>query len=178
MTAVASQSSAKRTFPRGLHPSGHKGLAADAAIEVLPTPAAVKIPLLQHAGAPCEPLTKPRQVVALGELIGQADAFITAPVHASIAGTTGMPCAVTLPNGRRVRAIPIKAGEEEQLTGEALLTDIFGGDWPTSSLEQHGPEEIVEAVKAAGLVGLGGAGFPTPTSSSCGTRPVRSTRCW
>ncbi|HDY65793.1 MAG TPA: electron transport complex subunit RsxC, partial [Phycisphaerae bacterium] len=50
----------KGTFARGVHPPGRKGLAADAAIEVFPTPAQVKIPLLQHTGAPCEPLTKPR----------------------------------------------------------------------------------------------------------------------
>jgi electron transport complex protein RnfC len=170
MTTVAPQSSAsfasvaknaKKTFSHGLHPPGRKGLAADAAIEALPTPAAVRIPLHQHAGAPCEPLTKPKQAVALGDLIGQVDAFITAPVHASIAGVAGLPCAVTLPNGRRVRAVPIQAGGEDQLAGDDLLADVFGGDWPTSGLEQHAPEEIVEAVKTAGLVGLGGAAFPT-----------------
>ncbi|HDY64858.1 MAG TPA: RnfABCDGE type electron transport complex subunit C, partial [Phycisphaerae bacterium] len=150
----------KGTFAKGLHPPGRKGLAADAAIEVFPTPAQVKIPLLQHLGAPCAPLTKPRQPVVLGEKIGQNDAFISAPIHASISGTTAVLSAVTLPNGRRVRAIPIKAGEE-QLSGKDLFRDVFGGDWPSSGLEQYAPEQIVSTVREAGLVGLGGAAFPT-----------------
>ncbi|HET6426811.1 MAG TPA: electron transport complex subunit RsxC [Phycisphaerae bacterium] len=148
------------SFARGVHPAGRKELAAEGGIEVVPTPAQVAVPLLQHTGAPCEPLVKPRQQVALGELIGKADAFVSAPVHASIAGTTQMPSVTTLPNGRHVRTIPIKAAEE-QLSAAELWQDTFGGDWPTDGLDNYPPEQIVEAVHAAGVVGLGGAAFPT-----------------
>ena len=154
MTTAMTGIAGKGTFAHGVHPPERKGLSADASIDVLPTPAEVKIPILQHVGAPCEILTKPRQDVAAGEMIGQSDAFISAPVHASIAGKTAMPSTVTLPNGRHVQAIPIKA-EGEQLAGEALYKDILGGEWPTSGLEQYAPDDIVAAVKDAGIVGQG-----------------------
>jgi len=160
MTTVTTGIAGKGTFAHGVHPPERKGLSADASIDVLPTPAEVKIPILQHVGAPCEILTKPRQDVAAGEMIGRSDAFISAPVHASISGKTAMPSTVTLPNGRHVQAIPIKA-EGEQLEGGALYKDILGGEWPTSGLEQYAPDDIVAAVKDAGIVGQGGAAFPT-----------------
>ncbi|MCD4825644.1 MAG: electron transport complex subunit RsxC [Phycisphaerae bacterium] len=150
----------KGTFDHGVHPPERKGLAADAKIEVLPTPAMVKISLLQHVGAPCEAATKPRQEVAMGEMIGQSEAFISAPVHASIAGLAQLPGAVTLPNGRHVKAVGIKA-DGQQLAGDALYADVLGGDWPVSGLEQYAPGDIVAAVKQAGVVGQGGAAFPT-----------------
>jgi electron transport complex protein RnfC len=158
---AASGPTGKGTFPGGVHPPERKGLAADAAIEVLPAPAQVKIPLLQNAGAICQPLTKPRQEVVLGEILGDADAFVSSPVHASISGTTQMPCAVTLPNGRHMQAIPIKAAETQPIAGDDLYRDFFGGDWPCSGLEQHAPEGIVQSVRDAGIVGQGGAAFPT-----------------
>ncbi len=162
MTTVqnGSPTRGKGTFARGIHPPERKGLAADAAIEVLPTPAEVKIPLLQHVGAPCQPTVTPKQDVTIGETVGTSEAFISAPVHSSINGKVAMPCSVTLPNGRRVPAVHIKA-DGEQLAGEDLYKDVFGGDWPTSGLEQHHSDQIVQAVKAAGIVGQGGAGFPT-----------------
>src|SRR5512135_3279224 len=88
------------SFARGVHPAEQKKLAEDAPIEVLPTPAQVAVPLLQHTGAPCEPLVKIKQEVVLGEKIGDASGFISAPVHASIAGAVQMTSVATLPNGR------------------------------------------------------------------------------
>lgn len=151
----------KGTFAHGVHPPQRKGLAADAAIEVLPTPAQVRIALLQHLGAPCEAVVKTRQELTVGELVGLADAFVSASVHASIDGAAAMPSAVTLPNGRHVPAVPIKAAEAQSLFGEALLKDIYGGQWPTSGLGQYEPAAITQAVKDAGIVGQGGAAFPT-----------------
>jgi electron transport complex protein RnfC len=153
-------SPSRGTFPRGVHPPERKGLAADAAIEVLPAPAQVLIPLLQHVGATCESKVKPKQDVALGEVIADSEAFISAPIHASINGVCGMQSVATLPNGRHVPAIPIKAGEE-QPSAEDIFKDVFGGEWPTCGLEQYAPEQIVDAAKTAGLVGQGGAAFPT-----------------
>ena len=152
------------TFAKGIHPPEHKGFASDAAIEVLPAPLLVHIPVLQHVGAPCEPTVKNKQAVAMGECVGESPAFISAPVHASISGTCKMPVSVTLPNGRHVKAIPIQAdttAEPGDPTGEALRKEILGGEWPITGLEQHAPEQIVQAVKEAGLVGMVGAGFPT-----------------
>jgi electron transport complex protein RnfC len=154
------QTSAAGTFARGVHPPQRKSLSADVIIEVLPPPSEVLIPLLQHLGAPCESLVKPKQEVALGDCIGQAQAFVSAPVHATVAGTVGPPAMTTLPNGRHVRAIPIKAAAE-QLSGQALWEDVFGGNWPKTGLDLYDPKQIIESIRAAGVVGMGGAAFPT-----------------
>lgn len=152
----------KRTFARGLHPDDKKSLSAGAALEVMPAPKAVLIPLVQHIGAPCAPTVKPKTAVAAGDVVGDVSAFVSAPVHASIDGTTGAPTATTLPTGQHVGAIPIAAGDEgQQLSGEALLADVYGGDWPTDGFKAYPPEHIVEQVRAGGIVGMGGAAFPT-----------------
>ncbi|MFW6065916.1 MAG: electron transport complex subunit RsxC [Planctomycetota bacterium] len=160
MKSASSELPGKGTFARGLHPPGRKSYAADAPIEVLPTPETVAIPLLQHLGKPAESVVKPRQEVALAELIAKASGFISASSHASVAGTTQAPSVATLPNARHVRTVPIKPGEQP-LAGEALKQDHFGGDWPKTRMEQHTPEKIRDAVADAGIVGLGGAAFPT-----------------
>ncbi|MFP4354359.1 MAG: electron transport complex subunit RsxC [Phycisphaerae bacterium] len=147
-------------FARGVHPPDNKQFAADAAIEVLPSPEAVSIPLLQHTGAPCRNLVKPKQELTWGEKIGDTDAFISAPVHASIAGTAGRETVTTLPNGRHVPTVPIDAGDERP-TAEEIRAEIFGGDWPTGKMDSFQPAQIADAARQAGLVGLGGAAFPT-----------------
>jgi len=147
-------------FARGVHPPGRKEMAAEAAIEDLPTPAQIAIPLLQHTGAACEPLVKLKDTVELGQKVGDSTGFISSPVHASVNGTVAMLSVTTLPNGRHVRTVPIKTGPE-QLAGEALRQEIFGGDWPTSGFDALAPEQIAAAAHEAGLVGLGGAAFPT-----------------
>ncbi len=151
----------KPTFPRGIHPPERKEIAADSPIEVLNTPREVRIPMLQHLGAPCTPIHKPRTEVTLGDKVGDADAFITAPVHASIKGVIGRGSVATLPNGRHVAVVPIKAADEQPLEGRALFEDIYGGEWETEGLEKFTPEEIANKAREAGLVGLGGAAFPT-----------------
>ncbi len=161
MTAIATFATRKSTFAGGVHPSEQKHLAAESAVEVLPAPEQVLIPLLQHIGAPCTLAVKPRTEVAPGDVVGQADGFVSAPVHASLAGATARTAMVTLPNGRHVPAVPIKAADSQPLEGDALWEDIFGGDWPTEGLDVYRPQQIADAARAAGLVGLGGAAFPT-----------------
>ena len=160
MTGSMLSSTGRGTFPRGVHPPEGKELSADAPIEVLPTPKRVTVPLLQHLGAPARLLVKPRQEVAWGQKIGEAGGFISAAVHASQAGKTGLGTSVTLPNGRHVPAVPIATGEAEQVEGDALRADVLGGDWPVE-VGGYEPRQIAEAVAEAGIVGLGGAAFPT-----------------
>jgi len=150
----------KGSFTRGVHPPQCKYLAADAPVAVMPTPAKVAVPLLQHTGAPCEPVVKARQEVAFGEVIGKATGFISAGLHAPVAGVVGRESVATLPNGRHVKTIPITAGED-QLAGQALWDDLYGGEWPTRGLDRYDGKDIVEAISEAGIVGLGGAAFPT-----------------
>ena len=149
------------SFARGLHPDDKKRLAAEVAVEVVAAPKSVLIALHQHTGAPCEAVVKPRSELALGDVVGNAQAFVSAPVHASVDGTAGAVTVTTLPNGRHVQAVPITAADTQSLTGEALWEDTYGGDWPTSGLDAHSPDQIVDVVRNAGLVGMGGAAFPT-----------------
>ncbi|MDZ7620414.1 MAG: electron transport complex subunit RsxC [Patescibacteria group bacterium] len=152
---------AQITFARGVHPPECKELAEYCAVEVLPTPSRVVIPLLQHLGAACLSTVKPRQEVELGDLVGEATAPVSAPVHASVRGRVGRAAMATLPNGRHVPAISIDAAGEQPLEGEALLQEIHGGDYPIDGLGHYMPQAIRQAARTAGLVGLGGAAFPT-----------------
>lgn len=149
------------TFPRGVHPPERKDLVEGSPIEVLPTPAEVRVPVLQHLGAPCEISVKLRAEVTLGDEIARATAYISAPVHASISGTVGRESVTTLPNGRHVAVVPIKAAAEQPLTGQALYQDVLGGEWRLDGFAEIEPQQIAHAARAAGLVGLGGAAFPT-----------------
>ncbi len=151
----------RRTFARGIYPPERKRLAEHCPIEVLPTPPVVIVPLLQHLGALCLATVKPRQEVELGDVVGETPAPVSAPVHASVRGRVGRTTMATLPNGRHVPAVPIEAAAEQPLAGEALLNDIYGGDYPLHGLSDYSPEAIRAAARAAGLVGLGGAAFPT-----------------
>lgn len=150
----------KGSFARGVHPPERKHFASDVPIEMIPPPAQVRIPLSQHIGAPCQAVVKNRQKITMGEVVGSAEAFVSAPVHTSVDGTVAKDAMVTLPNGRRVPAIPIKANDE-QLNGQALWDEIYGGDWPTTELDRYTPDQILQAIRNAGIVGLGGAAFPT-----------------
>jgi len=148
------------TFPRGVHPPERKDFSAGMPIEVMPSPGEVLIPLQQHIGAPCESIVKPRQEVAYGELIGKSEAFVSAKLHAPIAGIVQKMAVTTLPNGRHLSAIHIKANGE-QLEGKKLWQDVFGGDWPKDVDGKYDSAKVTRAINEAGIVGLGGAAFPT-----------------
>lgn len=150
----------RRSFAGGIHPLSSKQLARDQPIEVVPTPKQVRIPLLQHVGALCEPVVKSRDEVLVGDLVGTSEAPVSAFAHASISGKVAKESAATLPNGRRVPTVPIKAGDD-QLEGHELFDDIYGGEWPTLRLDLPTPDLILQAIRDAGLVGMGGAAFPT-----------------
>lgn len=147
------------TFPHGVHPREGKGFSADSPIEVLPTPDRVDLPLLQNIGAPSASVVKAKQSVAYGEMIAKSTAFVSVPIHSPIAGKVQKESVITMPNGRHVKAVPIKA-DGDQLEGEALYADMFGGEWPKTYLKDYDPEAIVNAIHDAGIVGLGGAAFP------------------
>ncbi|MBI9083635.1 MAG: electron transport complex subunit RsxC [Desulfobacterales bacterium] len=148
------------TFAHGVHPPEQKAFAADSPIEIMPPPKKVVLPLLQHIGGPCTPLVKARQSVVFGEMIGKGEAFISASLHAPVSGVVQKMETVTLANGRHLQAIAIKT-EGDQVSGQALWDQLFGGKWPQKSYQAMAPETITEAIHDAGIVGLGGAAFPT-----------------
>jgi electron transport complex protein RnfC len=148
------------TFPKGIHPPERKHFSADVPIEVVPTPKEVLIPLQQHIGAPSKPLVKPKQTVEYGDLIADnEDAPISAKIHSPIFGVVQKMAVTTLPNGRHVEAIRIKA-DGRQFTIEENYRELMGGRW-SKSVVGYDPDEVTRAVHDAGIVGLGGAAFPT-----------------
>jgi len=148
------------TFANGVHPPERKELASDAPIEIIPPPEKVILPLLQHIGGPCTPIVKPKQSVAFGEMIGKGEAFVSASLHAPLSGIVQKMEVTTLANGRHMQAIVIR-GEGEQLGGQALWDELFGGQWPQKSYQTMNPAKITATINDSGIVGLGGAAFPT-----------------
>lgn len=150
----------KGSFPHGIHPPEHKSFSQEAAIEVVPTPERVVLPLLQNIGAPCEPIVKSKQEVVFGEVIATGKGPVSAKLHSPINGVVEKIGVCTLANGRHLEAIYIKA-KGEQLEGQALYEDVLGGQWPKDCPAIYYQSTIANAVQEAGIVGLGGAAFPT-----------------
>ena len=141
-----------KTFKKGVHPEEYKHLSEKKSLERLPIPGEVFIPVHQHIGAPCRPLVEKGQEVKTGEIIGQSTGFVSSPVHASISGK--VKAVKNFPNPLGVNSLMIHIvgnGEDEW------------GDLPdeTQDWENLNNEEIIGRIQKAGIVGLGGAAFPT-----------------
>ncbi|KWT94615.1 electron transport complex subunit RsxC [Candidatus Magnetominusculus xianensis] len=135
----------------GIHPPEHKELACNAAIEVCKLPQRAVVPLSQHIGAPCKSLIEVGQRVLAGQLIGNPEGFISAPVHASIAGkVTGIE-AFPSPMGRMVPSIVIENDKSDEWTP-------LEGD---PNYMERSADVLKGRIKASGIVGMGGATFPT-----------------
>ena len=136
----------------GVHPTERKERTEHLALKSFPDPAEVVIPLSMHAGAPANPVVQVGDTVKVGQKIGEPAAFISAPVHSSVSGTV----TAIEERGHATRgtclSVVIKSDGKNTLD-EAVK--------PHKSLEELTPDEIVEIVKEAGIVGMGGAGFPT-----------------
>lgn len=144
-----------KTFPiGGIHPSDNKEWSKDKAIEVLGLPDEVKVTMIQHIGAPSTPIVQKGDKVLTGQLIGQATGFVSANIHAPISGT--VTAVDAYPNGQGQRRIMVVIKRE----GDEWMEDIDR----TPELKREcnlTSEEIITKVRNAGVVGLGGAQFPT-----------------
>ncbi len=148
-------------FARGIHPPTQKETTADRPIRFLPAPSKVILPLHQHAGAAADLVVKPRDKVQWGDVVAKPqNQRISAGVHATVSGVVKPLSAVTLPNGKHASAIPIDS-DGSSPGGEAIWQMVYGGEWPTQVPDDLSAEQIVESITAAGIVGLGGAAFPT-----------------
>lgn len=148
-----------KTFPRGgIHVPDRK-LTAQSPIQALPKPAKVVIPLGQHTGKPAKPKVAKGDLVAEGQMIGERDGVISAAVHASIAGKVKDIVEHPTAAFSRVPAVVIESCAE----AEALppVPPLVAKPW-----EELTAEEMVQAVADAGIVGLGGAAFPTAVKLS------------
>lgn len=144
----------KHMFPGGIHPAeGIHGKAENGLnpIRPLEAPARVIIPLQQHIGAPAKAVVSPGDRVRIGQVIGEAGGFVSAPVHASVSGTVHAVQDALLPNGTMTPAVIIDNDYQEE------WVELHPSDHPETMTAQ----ELQAVVRNAGIVGLGGATFPT-----------------
>ena len=148
-----------KTFQRGVHPSYNKEYTNSKSIETGPIPKDVVIPLQQHIGQPCKPLVAKKDIVEEGQVIGEADAFISAPVHATVSGKVKDVDIYPHPSGGNALSVVITC-DGERRDWEEGVTDL------SLDLDALSVEDIRDKVRAAGIVGLGGAAFPTSVKLS------------
>lgn len=162
------------SFKGGIHPDYHKQETAEKPLEVMAPPKEVVIPMLQHIRVACQPLVAKGDMVKMGQKIGESDAFLSAPVHASVSGQVVAVEPRPHQNGTRVMSIVIQ-NDFQDTPAERISTK--------DNLEDMSVEEIRRCVREAGLVGMGGAGFPVhikldiPKGKHCDTVIVNGAEC-
>ena len=148
-----------KTFPTGgIHPDKHK-ITTDSPIVFAGLPETVYIPVKQHIGAPAKILVKPGDYVKVGTLLVDADGIVSADVHSSVSG----------------EVLKVEAIEGEFGYVEDMITIRVEGDEFEPSIDRslnidreipYTPEQIVAKIREAGIVGMGGAGYPTPIKTT------------
>lgn len=141
-----------QTFGGGVHPAeigNGKNATRSAQIVNAAVPARVTIPMAQHAGAPAKVCVQVGQVVNMGQVIGEAQGYISAPVHASVSGKVVAVTNCVIANGKTVPAV--------------VIDNDFEDRWDESVKAYGEPaaQEIAQIAAKAGIVGMGGAAFPT-----------------
>ncbi|MCK4710335.1 MAG: electron transport complex subunit RsxC, partial [Gammaproteobacteria bacterium] len=140
------------TFRHGVHPRDFKELTNQLPIRRLPFASTLVLPLSQHAGKPSSPLVKPGQEVVRGQPIAEADGFMSVPLHAP---ATGKIKSISLmPTARGPKTPCIILNVYEGSTQQELYDNPH-------DIDNMSADEITQAVQDAGMVGLGGAAFPT-----------------
>ncbi len=140
-----------KTFKGGIHPQYMKKLTSASPIRIMEPGDEVIIPLQQHIGKICEPLVKKGDYVKIGQKIGDVDAFVSSPVHASVSGTVTAVEPRICSTGAKVNCVIIQ-NDREYVAHESVV--------PPGDYEGMTTEEICQVVHNAGIVGMGGAGFP------------------
>ena len=142
---------AKLTFVGGIHPYDGKDLSKDKPIQDILPKGELVYPLSQHIGAPAKAIVEKGERVLAGQKIAESGGFVSAPVYASVSGT-------------------VKAIEPRRVvTGDLIMSIVVENDemyedvgfYPSAPLEKLSREEIIDIIREAGIVGMGGAGFPT-----------------
>ncbi|MDX1285227.1 MAG: electron transporter RnfC, partial [Draconibacterium sp.] len=137
----------------GVHPPENK-LSKDSKIEVLPLPKTVFIPVAQHIGAPSVPVVKRGDEVKVGQIIAQSSSFVSTNIHSSVSG--------------KIKKVDFSA-DSSGYPKQGIFIDVDGDEW-LEDIERSEDlikdisidgSEIVKKIQEAGIVGLGGATFPT-----------------
>ena len=140
------------TFRGGIHIPEYK-ITASHKTEAIPSPKRVYIPLSQHIGVPCTPTVAVGDTVDKGQIIGNVESGLGCPVHASVSGTVTQISSFVTPNGRKIDTVVIENDGENRLCPTIKPTNKSIGEITAS--------ECIEAVRLAGISGMGGATFPT-----------------
>lgn len=148
----------KQTFWGGVHPAGRKELSSGAPLEDCPPPREVVIPLLQHIGKPCTPLVKAGDHVDMGQKIGDGEGLCV-PVHASVSGTVKAVEPRSHPSGQPHLAVVIE--NDFQNTYHSAVP-------PCADTDALDADALIRRIREAGLVGMGGATFPTDIKANIG----------
>ncbi len=135
------------TRVRGIRVAHEKTTAACESVR-LPIPSTVAIPMQMHIGAPCAPTVKVGDTVLVGQKIGDSEQFVSAPIHASVSGTV-----------KEIKEIPLAGGAFA--TAVIIASDGQMTPAPLAPPKVENAADLARAVRECGLVGLGGAGFPT-----------------
>ncbi len=141
-----------RSFPHGVHPPEHKYVSARKPVRRIPFPPRLVVPMSQHLGAPARPIVREEQEVVRGEPIAEPGGFVSVPMHAPLTGTVEKVDLALLANGNMGPAVylkPYPGSSQEVLYGYPQDPEILLRD------------ELAGAVQDTGMVGLGGAAFPT-----------------
>lgn len=141
-----------KTFKRGVHPNGNKQFTEDIPIKELVIKGDATYPLSQHIGAPCTPCVEVGDSVKKGQLIAKAGGFVSSNIFSAVSGTVKAIKPVSTTSGENAQSIII---ENDNRFDEA---DGFGIDTDYNTLTK---KQILEKIEYSGIVGLGGAGFPT-----------------
>lgn len=139
------------SFRGGVHPPHFKEATARLKVEKAKEPQIVAIPLQQHIGAPCEPIVKVGDKVKVGQKIGEATGFVSAPVHSSVSGEVKQVTRLLTPTGEATCVVIESDG----------LNTVHENVVPKGDIESLSGKEILDIIKEAGIVGMGGAAFPT-----------------
>lgn len=164
----------KKTFKHGVHPPEHKAETNQLPIRQFGFAPLMVLPLSQHIGAPSVPVVSEGQEVVRGQLLARSDGYVSVPLHAPASGIIRKISEVPTVSGKKTLGIYLQ-------TYPASGQEVWGG--ARVDLETSTPEEILQGVQQAGIVGLGGAAFPThvklkvPEGKSCEILMLNGIEC-
>ena len=152
------------SFFGGVHPKENKAYACGKATQIFPAPDVLVIPMSQHIGAPCKPLVKKGDLVTVGQKIGDNQGLCV-PVHASVSGKVIAVEPRAHTNGSKVMSVVIENDHKNTLCEDCKPRTEEEVDALT-------PEELIDIIREGGIVGMGGATFPTHVKLSGGIGKV------
>ena len=152
------------SFFGGIHPKENKWYACDKEIMIFPAPNTVVIPMAQHIGAPCKPLVKKGDTVTIGQKIGDNEGLCV-PVHASVSGVVKAVETRPHTNGTNVMSVVIENDKKNTVCPDCKPRT-------QEEVDMLSPEELIAIIREGGIVGMGGATFPTHVKLSGGIGKV------